>query len=401
MIRELPYRHPDLFDTVAREELERAGERLLAASKGTKNGWIAELLRFTALPGARGKNGHTGVWPLQSATGFGLLPIKLYAFEEGLYVVDAVDESLVGGRLVRIGSTPARDAFKAVGPLVFRDNEMGILRFGPTFLVIPELLQGLGLVEDPNAVELTVELDVDAEAVAGKAEQRVLTLAPVSLRAFRERFKYLTITGPPRGGRRAALPERPPKPPFWHRVLPESRTLYVQFNEVVAKDDEAGRFEELLSPVGWGTGRQGGGSSRGRCSPQRRWQQHHLRPAPRAPAGRVEKRPAPVPADRPGHLLGGRELRHRRRTQHPRRTGGGGHRRPGRTSMAIPRTLKLPASGIEVMIPTRYWEKGGPDDTRLTHEPDVWAKPTAAAYFRGEDSALAAALEHEPNIPIP
>lgn len=51
---------------------------------------------------------------------------------------------------------------------------------------------------------------------------------------------------------------------------------------------------------------------------------------------------------------------------------------------------RLDHSGIEVWIPTVYWQKGGPGDTRLTHTPQIPAPPRAADYFAGVDTALAA-----------
>jgi C-terminal processing protease CtpA/Prc len=50
--------------------------------------------------------------------------------------------------------------------------------------------------------------------------------------------------------------------------------------------------------------------------------------------------------------------------------------------------------GLEIRISTRYHEFGGPDDRRLTHEPDLPVPLSSADYFAGRDPVLEAALAH-------
>ena len=47
---------------------------------------------------------------------------------------------------------------------------------------------------------------------------------------------------------------------------------------------------------------------------------------------------------------------------------------------------------MQVGVSTRYWEKGVPDDPRLTIEPDLAVPLTAADYFAGRDAVLEAVL---------
>ena len=56
--------------------------------------------------------------------------------------------------------------------------------------------------------------------------------------------------------------------------------------------------------------------------------------------------------------------------------------------------LDLPKTGLRVEVATTWWVKSklGAKDPRVTFHPDVVVRPTAKAWFAGEDPALEAAL---------
>jgi Peptidase family S41 len=56
--------------------------------------------------------------------------------------------------------------------------------------------------------------------------------------------------------------------------------------------------------------------------------------------------------------------------------------------------VELPAARVSVNIATRYWQKSRPDDPRVTIEPDLRVSLGSAAFFRGRDPVLAAALAY-------
>jgi hypothetical protein len=59
---------------------------------------------------------------------------------------------------------------------------------------------------------------------------------------------------------------------------------------------------------------------------------------------------------------------------------------------ADPETVTLPNSGLHVLIASRYFGIGGPDDARTTIAPDVRVGMTSSDYFSGRDPVLDAAL---------
>ena len=69
---------------------------------------ILSFMRLLALVGVNGHDGHSGLWPYMAPTDFNLYPLRLYWFEDGLYIVDAEpNKELVGARLDSINGKSA------------------------------------------------------------------------------------------------------------------------------------------------------------------------------------------------------------------------------------------------------------------------------------------------------
>jgi hypothetical protein len=86
-----------------------------------------------------------GFHPIQ----FRRYPVRVYWFEEGLFVVGASPKysSLLGARVDSIGNIPAREALDRVGPLISHDNSQGVLQYSPIYLTTPEVLHALQVCE--------------------------------------------------------------------------------------------------------------------------------------------------------------------------------------------------------------------------------------------------------------
>ena len=72
-------------------------------------------------------------------------PLRLYRFQEGLFVAQAEDRALVGARVAAIGGFPAEEVEDSVRPLITRDNDWTVLDRIPNFVVPAEVLRGLGI----------------------------------------------------------------------------------------------------------------------------------------------------------------------------------------------------------------------------------------------------------------
>src|SRR5581483_2313480 len=135
--------HPEPYRNVAPEVVRRQAERA-ADVEAHRDLEIVELMRLAALVGER--NGHTGIFPWrEQPRPFGAFPIRAYEFEEGTFVVAAVPRSLVGCELVAIAGVPLVEVMAAVSPLIPHDNEWTVRERRPRFIVIAEVLRGLGV----------------------------------------------------------------------------------------------------------------------------------------------------------------------------------------------------------------------------------------------------------------
>ncbi len=176
MIPGLERLHPDPFHTTSKADLERAVAALDdAATSLDDDGLLVGLMRVVALVSAEGRDAHTGLYawgegeyPLTS------LPLRLWVFDDGVHVVAALPpyEDLVGARIEAINGHPMTEVMATLDPLIPRDNDATVKLLLPRFMLIPEVLHGAGLADDPGSVSLTVAGDgtstrtVDVEPVS-------------------------------------------------------------------------------------------------------------------------------------------------------------------------------------------------------------------------------------------
>jgi hypothetical protein len=225
---ELPARHPDLFFRMSRASWDSA--------VGAIDGRLASMTRYETLVAfmelvALPSDGHTSITPLFDP-GFHVryYPVELYAFDDGLYVRSAAPEhaSLAGAKVLRIGRASAEDALAAAARTVPHENEWWARAWAPGRLEIPEVLDGLGLVADMEALPLVVERGGRADTVlvrpAGRLEPRGHDPAgPID----RSGWTDMRDPGEP------PLWLRNPGRPYWAEFVADDGTLYVAYRGVV------------------------------------------------------------------------------------------------------------------------------------------------------------------------
>jgi hypothetical protein len=170
--------------------------------------------------------GHTGLWGMASGARLSptKLPVQLYAFQEGLFVIDASEphRNLIGTRLVAIEGTPAESALARVNELQSADGDMEYLQGGPLFLAEIQVLRGLGIIQSTSLVHAT-------------------------FRRPDGRVDSLTLKPEPMTGREKLIP--PPNVPtplylsqldrtHWTAPLDSGTVLYMQVNQIANGKDE-------------------------------------------------------------------------------------------------------------------------------------------------------------------
>lgn len=228
MAQEMERRHKNLYHTVSRERFAAAVADLDARIPTIqRNEIIVGMMRIAAMVG----DGHTNISPLKDATfRFPSFPLKLYQFEEGLYVRAAAPEyaALAGARVEAIGGVAAAEALRRAAEVSPRDNDVTGRMYAPVYLGMPDILQALGLSASRERAVLTLrkgarvwEVEVPAAAVD--------PLWPGDT--------DISLTTPP-GWTDARTAAGPPEwlrdPLTSHRLveMPEQRALYAQLNMV-------------------------------------------------------------------------------------------------------------------------------------------------------------------------
>ncbi|MDQ3847046.1 MAG: S41 family peptidase [Bacteroidota bacterium] len=173
-------------------------------------------------------DGHTGLFP-PSRKEFQLtLPLQFYLFKEGLYIVaaDPKYKHLLGNKVVAFEKKSVEEVSKTLSPFISRDNEMGILQNLPLVMRYTGALHATGLTANPEKVELQVE---DAN---GKSS-RALIIADTALPRVDHKSvpdHWVTL--------HQSIPYPVPlylknlKALYWFEKLPDSKTVYLQWNSV-------------------------------------------------------------------------------------------------------------------------------------------------------------------------
>lgn len=337
------------FKTAARE-LERKIDSLSADEQ------LVELMRLTALLGER--DGHSGLFPLDETHDrtLHLYPIRLYEFSNGFFVVDAIDRpDLIGARLVSIAGRPVDEVMAAVRPLVPADSEWSLKARRPQYLVVAEVLRGLGYASPEFEFEgVTTSLEpVEADEYAA---------------AFPDLFHPMVPQGLPH-----AMDDQVVE------MLDGGRVVYAAYN--ITLGDTTDFAAEIAR----------------RAGPTRRV----VIDLRNNPGGNNGTYPPLLEALRPLDVVAliGRttfsaaanfitELeREAERLVFVGEPSGGAPNLYG-----DPVAVALPATGWTAHVAAVYWEKSTPDDPRLAIEPDIPVELSSEDFFAGRDPALRAAV---------
>ena len=379
LVERLEALHPDPYHDVSRTELRAAVDALGSRLGGLgPDQQLVEVMRLGAMLGPR--DGHGGVYPLDPLhpRQLHLYPLRLYDFPEGLVVVGEVGSSrgLVGRRLVAVGGVPVERAVAAVQPLVPRDNDQSRAARLPQYLLVAEVLHGLGLVQAAGPLRFRF---------AGGHEA---TLAPIAAGRYAAAFPDLAVPQVPQG-----LPRRP-RPAFlarrleqlWTARIDRGRAVYVGYNFTLPwTGDVAARVRRLAAPpsvrrviVDLRNNPGGDNSTYAPLLETLRSLERRLRIV--------------VLTSRATFSAAGNFAADLERTTGAVFVGEPTGASPNQYGDPAP--VVLQRLGVAFHVATVWWEKseGGSADPRLAIEPDVPVAYRAADFRAGRDPVLAAAL---------
>ena len=369
--------HPDPWHGIGRELYVRAVEAVVARiGQLNDDQLMVEATRLAAMPTWAGRDGHGGIYPWGEGTyGTHLLPLRLYRFSDGWFVVDAMApyEELIGDRVTRIAGHEIEAVLEAVEPLVPRDNEQQILSQGGLLMGTVEVLHGLGLVTDAET-PVSVELD-------GNGEVAVNAVPMTTFQSWA-------------GGHHVhSLPARPDGPAWirnleedgWWEWQADTGTAYLQLNLVA--DRNPTMLDELRARL------TDGGVERIVLDLR-----HNPGGNNTLYAGLFELLddadadglPLYVIMGRATFSAAGNLLTDLEQETDAILVGEDSGNSPNQYGNSIP--TELAHSGLVFRVAPQYIVAGDPDDPRITIHPDLPAPLSSADYFGDRDPAMAAIL---------
>ncbi len=384
LAREMTEVHPRLFEMVPRERFEEEVaelERRIPQMDENRTKW--EIYRIVTLP----NDAHTYSNIFSNKLDWHMMPLKLWLFPEGLYVLDAGREErdIVGTHIVAIEDTPLGDLYRMLRPYLSAESEPHWKERFCYLLTGSEALMAAGICDGPGPIEVTFESrDGRRFTRAVRPVHYIPLIYWAGMRQVENEVSFIFWND-----RRDA---------YWFEYREDTGTLFVQYNQCV-RESRAETIDQFVERLGaWVQANEFE-----RCVIDIRKND--------GGDGSVSQRLANVVIgndrlDRPGRLF----------VLTSRKTFSaavmflslmecstsavivGEPTGQGPFFCAIPRPVALPNSGIEINVSRRYNRCALLDDGRDSIAPDVAVEYTYEDYLAGRDPMMQAVLSYNPPV---
>ena len=374
--------HPNLFWRTPRADFEKMVTNLDADIPYLTDEQIkVRLMQIVALV-----DGHTQMGIFQPALNFHMYGLRLYTFNDGIYVVDAQPQyqEAVGKKLVAIGSTDVNSVYEQVSTVAQHDNDTMLMLTTAFYMVVPEVLHALGITKDMNQPAFVVEDE--------KGQRLSVNPLPLTLDEYLKWSNGTFITLPPNPD--VLYLQHQYDEAFWFTYLADSKTLYIQYNEVrqsTASGKTMQKFTDEIEafvktkPIDWtivDVRHNTGGDNHFYPPLLRLLQQNETLNRPDKLYVIIGRMTLSAAVNFVTEL---------EQSTHPIFVG----EATGEPSnlYADARPLILPHSKIQVDVSSHYIQKSTTDDTRLAITPYLSTPLSSSDYFNGHDPAMEAIVK--------
>jgi len=222
------------------DEFNRQYQRIYqSVDKMTDVQLIMELMKLMVLV----NDGHSSLFPPSRKEFQRALPLQFYFFKEGLYIIaaDPKLKHLLGSKVTGFDNKSVKEVSTALSELLSRDNDMGVLQNLPSFMRHTVELHGLGLTKDPEKVTLKMEdasgktftESVSADTTVVRVDHKMVPTHWTTL--------FQSVKNP------VPLYLKNIKTLFWFEPIPNTKTLYFQWNTVRNdKSESLAQFTDRL-----------------------------------------------------------------------------------------------------------------------------------------------------------
>jgi hypothetical protein len=323
-------------------------------------------------------------------------PLRIDQFADGVFItaIDKQYAELVGAKVLRLGSLTAQDAFQRVASVASMDSSYGIPKEVPAFVSNATILGVLKIIETPHSLPLELELQ------SGEKRNVSITSSEWSAVFGWTRQNY----GIPGDSDFAnVFSDRMDSLPlhlknmladadfYWFELLPERKTLYLQFNTVGDTQDET--FHEFVERL-WDHYEQhsekidrfvidlryNDGGNGYLLLPMIH---EFIRHEEIIERGRLYVITGPCTFSAATNFLG-------QLIEHTDVITVGEPAAGPLNWFSDWEQLVLPHSGLNLNVSTLYWQRGQPSDKQGYYPPDFHVPVTSEDFFSGDDKALEA-----------
>lgn len=207
--KELPKRHKHLFFQLDPDAFYKGIESIKhQIDSKTDEELTMELSKLVAAVG----DGHTTVYPKFST----IYPIRLYWFKEGIYAFDAAKdyEAIVDLELQSLNGIALNEVIQVLRSAISHDNEANFKYLVTNYLVIPDVLRGLGLAEDSKII---------MDFVDGEGQTVQATICPEIIPDVKYMQSFVHAHQLP-------LYMQNPGLYYWYTYIPQHEAMYFQYN---------------------------------------------------------------------------------------------------------------------------------------------------------------------------
>ena len=210
--------YPDFYSRVPKELFDKTVNEIESKiPQLSEKDIVMELFRLIALP----NDAHTIPFVFSRIFDLHDLPIKIFGFSDGWYIIDAFKpcNHLIGSKIVKINNTPINEVFEKFKPYLAAENEYSQLERFTYIGLVPEWLKSQGIISNLEEVKLTFEKTT--------GEKFSETLKAID---FQKKLKWSFIEPVENMASTAIL--NPRNDLYWYEYWKNSKTLYFQFNKV-------------------------------------------------------------------------------------------------------------------------------------------------------------------------
>lgn len=225
----LPNKHENLFFKMDKSEFDNDIEELKSNLGNMNDEQIATgIYKIVAKVG----DPHTTVYKDYENR----FPVMFYYFGEDMYLIYTSDEYAEGlnCKLKAVNGIGADEIKKRLNPLVSQANEAKIKTTSPSFLMRPDILKGVGIVNDEDSAIFTFE---DSEGSNFNLEVKAVLNEPGAMN-MDDNYDESN----PLYRQRSDLS-------YWYKYLDDDKILYFKYNSCTESDEEAGDIEQVLNEM--------------------------------------------------------------------------------------------------------------------------------------------------------